>query len=131
MAPSRGLDLLGDIGRKLYVDAARHGGLPHDQMPLAALVTVLARLHESALQIDLDAQQMFPSIPGGIPNDWHGRLVEYDFKFPPNIAVDGAVAIEVKSAQGRVEAAFLLFGHEREDSGGEERLAIARAISRY
>src|SRR5439155_3385750 len=129
VAPSRSLDLLGDVGRKLHPDAARQGGLPLDQLPLAALPAILARLDECSPQFDLGAQQVFPLIPSGIPNDWHGRLVKYDFKFSPSIAVNGTIAVEVKPTQGRVEAALPLFGPERQDSGGEERLTIARVIS--
>src|SRR5437870_4132733 len=106
VAPSRRLDLLGDVGRKLHLDAARQGGLPLDQLPLAALMMILARLDECSPQLDLGSEQVFPLVPSCIPNDWHGRLVEYDFKFPPNIAVDGAIAVEVKLAQGCVEASF-------------------------
>src|SRR5437667_7970579 len=129
VAPSRRLDLLGDVGRKLHLDAARQGGLPLDQLPLAALVTVLARLDERSAQFDLGAQQVFPLVPRGIPNDWHGRLVDCNFESSPNVAVNGATAVEVKSAQGRVEAAFALFGQEGQDARGEERLTIARAVS--
>src|SRR5437016_838225 len=98
VAPSRRLDLLGDVGRKLHLDAARQGGLPHDQLPLVALATILARLDECSPQFDLGAQQVFPLIPSGIPNDWHGRLVKYDFKFSPGIAIDCAVVVEIEPA---------------------------------
>src|SRR5262245_7358006 len=74
---------------------------------------------------------MPPLVPGGIPNDWHGRLVERDFKFPANIAVDGAIAVEVKPTQRRVEAAVALFGQERQNTRGEERLTTARALTSY
>src|SRR6266567_8025014 len=129
VAPSRRLDLLGDVGRKLHLDAARQGGLPHDQLPLVALATILARLDECSPQFDLGPEQVFPLIPSGIPNDWHGRLVDYNFESSPNVAVNGAIAVEVKPAQGSAEATFVLFGQERQDLCNEERPTIARAVS--
>ena len=129
VAPSRRLDLPSDVGRKLHLDPAGQRGFPLDQLPLPTPVTVLPRLDERALELDLGTQQMPPLVPGGIPNDWHGRLVERDFKFPANIAVDGVIAIEVKPAQRCVEAAVALFRQERQNTRGEERLTIARAVS--
>src|SRR5438552_478623 len=127
----RRFNLLGDVGRELHPDAAGQGGLPLDQLPLAVLPTIPAHLHESALQLDLGSEQVFPLVPSCVPNDWHGRLVEHDLKFSPRVAVECAVVVEIEPAQGRAEAAFLLFGQERQNSRGEERLAIARAISGY
>src|SRR2546428_10325293 len=125
VAPSCRCNLLGDVGGEFHLDAARQGGLPLDQVPLAASVTVLARLDECSPQFDLGAQQVFPLIPSGIPNDWHGRLVERDLKFSPGVAVECAVIVEIELAQGSAEATFVLFGQERQDLCNEERLTIA------
>src|SRR5207244_3826611 len=92
--------LLGDIGGKLHLDAAGQRSFPLNQLPLAALPAILARLDECSLQFDLGAQQVFPLVPRGIPNDWHGRLVEYDLKFSPGVAVGCAVVVEIEPAQG-------------------------------
>src|SRR3990167_6319918 len=92
---------------------------------------VLSSFDKGSLDLHLRAQQMFPLIPGGVPQYRHGGLVEQDLQLAARVAVNGAVAVEVHLAQWRPEAPWPPLGKKRQDTNDEERLTIPRSVSGY
>ncbi len=118
-----GLNLFGNIRGERHVDAAGERGLPLHEMPGSAAVTVLTTLANVAFISTLAPSRCFHWFQVA-PDEWDHRVVEEHLQLSARIAVERTVIVEVEFAQRRPEASLPLFGEERQNPAGKERLAV-------
>src|SRR3974377_1200698 len=94
-------------------------------------MTVFAGLRKGSPNLHLGAQELLPLVPGLVPDDGHDRLVHHHLKLSPGVAVQGAVAVELKLAQRRPEAPLPAVRKEGNDSPDKERLPVAGAPTQH
>jgi hypothetical protein len=123
------LQLLLQIGGQLNLEAARQPSFPANQLPYAAVIAILAALNEGAVDLDLAAQQVFPLIPGGVPEGMEESRVEPEFEPAAHIAAQCSILVEIALAQRELKSPKLSFRPECQDAVGEKRLAVARAFA--
>src|SRR5208283_2172657 len=97
------LQLQMEIGGQFDLQPARQRSFPGDEIPLLTTFAVLAALYERALDLDLGPQEMFPLIPGAIPECMYGGWVQPELEFATHVAAQCPVIIEITSAQWHME----------------------------
>src|SRR6516225_5758247 len=123
--------LFGCASGQLDGQAAGHGSLPLDQLPLAAPVAILACLDKRGLDLHLGRKEMLPLVPCLVPGQGHGGLVHQDLQLSARIPVQRPVAVELKLAQGCPEAALPALGKEGCDPPDKEGLAVTRSVAQH
>ena len=92
---------------------------------------ILAALNEPRLNIDLDAQQVFPLVPGRIPQQRQRGFVEKDVQLTVGVSVNSLLFVERELSQRGSDVPEPLIGQERENPGGVEGCLVSRKFSRY
>src|SRR5208283_3388941 len=92
------LQLQMEIGRQFDLQPARQRSFPGNEIPLLTTFAVLAALYERALDLDLGPQEMFPLIPGAIPECMYGGWVQPELEFATHVAAQCPVIIEITHA---------------------------------
>src|SRR5215472_3352993 len=123
--------LVDGAGGQLDGQAAGEGSLPLDQLPLAPTAAILACLDKRGLNLYLGREETLPLVPGLVPDQGHGGLVHQDLQLSARIPVQCPVAVELKLAQGRSEAALSALGKEGCDSSDKEGLAVTRSVAQH
>src|SRR5208283_5686010 len=98
------LQLLLKIGGHFDLQPARQCGLPSNQLPRPATFAVFAALYERAVDLDVCSQQMFPLIPGAVPDRMQDGWIKPELELATHIATQRAVVVEVALAQCHMEA---------------------------
>ena len=118
------LQLQMEIGRQFDLQPARQRSFPGDAMPLLPTLAVLAALYERALNLDLGSQEMFPLIPGAVPECMEGGRIEPQLELATHVAADCSVIVKLTFAQWHMEPPTPEIWRKGENAAGKESLTI-------